>query len=76
MHARDGECRLVESVRIFPNKTTLAFSDSRHHLSPFGYNAGETTNMSDREETKRSASSVGTPLGLNRLEISYPPSQE
>jgi hypothetical protein len=54
---------------MFPNKTALAFpSFCHHHLSLFGHNTGETTNMSNREETKRGALVVGTPLRLNRLE--------
>lgn len=61
----------VDSLWMYPDKT-IVFPDfrHRHHLPPFGHNASETTNMSDREETKGSAPGVGTPHRLNRLEVS------
>lgn len=62
----DGECHLVDSL----SNKTIAFPDFRHHLPPFEHTVSETTNMSDCEETKGSAPGVGTPLRLNRLEMS------
>lgn len=73
----DGAYRLPESVWMFSNKTALGLLDFCHHLSPFGYNTSETTNMSDREETKGKARRASKrPFGLNRLEVSIFSRQE
>jgi len=52
------------------NHASLSQFRRHHHLSLFGHNTSEMTNMSGCEETKRSALGVGTPLELNRLEMS------